>query len=91
MSQHGKLSNAIQRHQRWALDLGHDPLLDGRQLRVVGVMDHYSQECLLFSVDTSISGGRVARELDSLISKYGKPVQIGSDNGSEFTSKPIRQ
>ena len=91
MSQRVKLSNAIQGHQLWGLDLVHDRLLDGRQVRVLGVMDHYSWECLLLSVDTSISGGRVGRELDSLIRKYGKPVQIVSDNGSEFTSKAIRQ
>ena len=35
--------------------------------------------------------GRVAGELDSLISKYGKPVEIVSDNGSEFTTKALRQ
>ncbi len=91
MSQRGKLSTATRRHEIWALDFVHDRLVDGRQVRVLGVMDHYSRECLLLSVDTSISGARVVRELDSLIGKYGKPVQIVSDNGSELTSHAIRQ
>ena len=39
--------------------------------------------------DTSISGARVARELDALIRIYGKPACIVSDNGTEFTSKAI--
>jgi putative transposase len=39
--------------------------------------------------DTSISGARVARELDALVRIYGKPACIVSDNGTEFTSKAI--
>ena len=38
---------------------------------------------------TSISGARVARELDALVRVYGKPVWIVSDNGTEFTSRVI--
>lgn len=37
--------------------------------------------------DTSISGARVARELDALVRIYGKPNGIVSDNGTEFTSR----
>ena len=54
------------------------------------VVDHYTRQCLLLVVDTSISGARVARELESLIEKYDKPLAILSDNGSEFTSHAIR-
>jgi hypothetical protein len=36
--------------------------------------------------DTSISGTRVARELDRLLVAYGKPKTIVSDNGTELTS-----
>lgn len=39
--------------------------------------------------DTSISGARVARELDTLVRIYGKPSCIVSDNGTWFTSKAI--
>jgi len=39
--------------------------------------------------DTSISGARVARELDALVRVYGKPTCIVSDNGTEFTSRAI--
>ena len=39
--------------------------------------------------DTSISGVRVARELDALGRIYGKPASIVSDNGTEFTSRAI--
>ena len=39
--------------------------------------------------DTSLSGARVARELDALVRVYGKPACIVSDNGTEFTSRAI--
>ena len=54
------------------------------------MLDHYSRQCLLLLVDTSISGARLGRKLDSLIEKYDKPLSIRSDNGSEFTSHAIR-
>jgi putative transposase len=39
--------------------------------------------------DTSLSGVRVARELDRLMSERGKPKMVVSDNGSELTSNAI--
>jgi len=39
--------------------------------------------------DTSISGSRVARELDALVRLYGKPASLVSDNGIFFTSQTI--
>lgn len=41
--------------------------------------------------DTSLSGLRVARELDLIIERRGKPKMIVSDNGSAFTSNAILQ
>ena len=41
--------------------------------------------------DTSISGFRVARELDRLLTDRGKPKMIVSDNGTELTSNAILQ
>lgn len=41
--------------------------------------------------DTSLSGLRVARELDRIIEERGKPRMIVSDNGGEFTSSAILQ
>ena len=48
-----------------------------------------SRECLTLAADTSIGGARVVRELDMLTSRYGKPLCIVSDNGTEFTSRAV--
>lgn len=40
-------------------------------------------------VDTSIGGHRMARELDNLIARRGRPHTIVSDNGTEMTSRAM--
>ncbi len=76
-------------NQRWSLDFVSDAFTDGRRLRIFAVVDDYSRECLGLIADTSISGVRVARELDAVIAQRGKPAMIVSDNGTEFTSQAI--
>ena len=76
-------------NQRWSLDFVHDQMTDGRRLRILAVVDDYSRECLALVADTSISGIRVARELDSIVAVRGRPGGIVSDNGTELTSTAI--
>ncbi|MGO6930130.1 DDE-type integrase/transposase/recombinase, partial [Rhizobium ruizarguesonis] len=67
-------------------DFVSDQFTDGRRLRILTVVDDCTRECLALVSDTSLSGLRVARELDRIIEERGKPRMIVSDNGSEFTS-----
>ena len=60
-----------------------------RRFRILAVIDDCCRENLCLVADTSISGARVARELDALVRIYGKPACIVSDNGTEFTSRAI--
>lgn len=76
-------------NQRWSLDFVSDALTDGRRLRILAVEDDFTRECLCLVADTSISGKRVARELDALIARRGKPLTVVSDNGTELTSLAI--
>ncbi|HEX2680648.1 MAG TPA: IS3 family transposase [Candidatus Dormibacteraeota bacterium] len=73
-------------NQRWSLDFVSDVLADGRRFRVLVVVDDFTRECLALVVDTSISGRRVARELDAIVAARKKPLLIVSDNGTELTS-----
>ncbi|MDQ0524218.1 putative transposase [Methylobacterium gregans] len=67
-------------NQRWSLDFVSDTLDDGRRFRILVVVDDCTRECLALVVDTSLSGRRVARELDRIIVGRGKPLMIVSDN-----------
>lgn len=76
-------------NERWSLDFVSDQLTDGRRFRILTVVDNCTRENLALVADTSLSGQRVARELDRLIAERGKPKMIVSDNGTEFTSNAI--
>jgi len=76
-------------NQRWSLDFVSDTLVDGRRFRILCVIDDFSRECLATVVDNSISGERVARELDAIAERRGQPLMVVSDNGTELTSKAI--
>lgn len=73
-------------NHRWSLDFVSDALGDGRRFRVLCMVDDFTRECLALVADTSLSGTRVARELDAVIARRGKPHLVVSDNGTEFTS-----
>jgi len=74
---------------RWSVDFVHDQFSNGRRFRILNVIDDVTKECLAAIADTSISGRRVARELDAVIGRRGKPGLIVSDHGTEFTSNAM--
>ena len=76
-------------NQRWSLDFVSDQMTDGRRFRILTVVDNCTRECLALVADTSLSGRRVARELDNIIRQRGRPAMIVSDNGTELTSNAI--
>ena len=76
-------------NQRRSLDFVSDSLIDGRRFRILCVIDDFSRECLTTVVDNSLSGVRVARELDHIAELRGYPCMVVSDNGTELTSNAI--
>ncbi|MEZ7813106.1 MAG: IS3 family transposase [Paracoccaceae bacterium] len=80
---------ALRPGESWSLDFVSDTFGASRKFRMLAVNDNCCRENLCLMADTSISGARVARELDALVRVYGKPACIVSDNGTEFTSRAI--
>jgi len=74
-------------NQRWSMDFVSDQLANGRRFRVLNIVDDFSREYVLKIVDFSISGHRLARELDRIARQL--PKTIVCDNGPEFTSKAM--
>ena len=64
-------------NQRWSLDFVSDSLSCGRRFRILNVTDDFNHECLAAVVDTSLSGDRVAHELNQIseISLHGSQRQ----------------
>jgi len=77
------------RNIRWSLDFVADTLASGRRFRILTLVDDFTRECLGLVVDTSLTGPRVARELDRIAEIRDYPRMIVSDNGSELTSNAI--
>ena len=76
-------------NQRWSLDFVADTFAGNRRMRIFALVDDFTAECLCLVADTSLSGLRVARELDGVIAARKRPALIVSDNGTEFTSMAI--
>ena len=77
------------RNLRWSIDFVADTLDSGRRFRILTLVDDFTRECLGLVVDTSLTGLRVARELDRIAEVRGYPGMIVSDNGTELTSNAI--
>lgn len=76
-------------NERWALDFVCDQLADGRRIKLMTVVDECTRESLRVTVANSIKGKDVTEELDKIIAERGKPEEIQSDNGTEFTSNAV--
>ncbi len=76
-------------NQQWSLGFVSDSLSCGRRFHILNVIDDFSREYLAALVDTSLSGERVARELDRIAQIRGYPYMVVSDIGTEPTSNAI--
>ncbi len=73
------------------MDFVADTFGASRKFRILAMDDDYCWANLCLVADTSISGTRVACELDALVRLHGEPACIVSDNGTKFTSRVILQ
>jgi putative transposase len=80
-------SHLVRANQEWALDFAADTLASGRGIRVLAVVDAFTRENLSLEVDTSLSGRRVTRSLESVVECRGTPEAIRCDNGPELTRR----
>ena len=71
-------------NQAWCMDFCHDRLENGRQARILAVLDCFTRECLLLKAATSFPSFEVEKELGWLFLVHGKPGRLVCDNGPEF-------
>lgn len=76
---------ATRPNERWSMDFVSD-VAGGRRYRALTVLDECTREAVAIEVDTSLPGQRVVRVLERLSVERGKPAEIITDNGPEFTS-----
>ena len=75
----------------WSYDFLSDRTEDGRQLRLLAVIDEYTRECLAIEVARSHTAEDVVGVLQYLFAVRGAPQHLRSDNGPEFVAKSVRR
>jgi putative transposase len=73
----------------WCLDFVFDACLNGTKLKILGVKDEFTKECLALEVETNFKALCVQRVLQRLIESRGAPAFLRSDNGSEFIARTL--
>ncbi len=71
----------------WALDFQFDHTIDGRQVKILNVIDEYTREALACRVAHNIDADGVVAVLDRLAAERGRPPAfLRFDNGPEFVA-----
>lgn len=82
---------AERKNHVWSYDFVFDRLDDGRQIKILPVLDNFTRECLAILVAFNITARDVIAVLERLIEEHGAPRFIRSDNGPEFIAHEIKQ
>ena len=74
----------------WALDFQFDRTIDGRQVKLLNIIDEYTREALAIVVDHSIGADQVVANLARLSVERGRsPAFVRFDNGPEFVAHAV--
>ena len=74
----------------WSYDFLFDRTEDGRQVKILALVDQYTRECLCTHVARSITGQDVIDVLAGVMAERGSPANIRSDNGPEFVATAVQ-
>ena len=76
----------------WAMDFQFDRTIDGRQVKLLNIIDEFTREALEVTVEHSITADDVITVLDRLVIERGRPPAfVRFDNGPEFVAKIIAE
>ena len=78
-------------HALWAMDFQFDHTIDGRQLKLLNIIDEFTRECLAIRIDRKLNSTSVVDALPDLFILRGVPDHTRLDNGPEFVAKAVRE
>ena len=81
----------LRRNHVWSYDFITDRTEDGRQLKLLVVLDEFTRECLAIEPARSFTGRDVIGLLQYVFAVRGAPEHLRSDNGPEFVAKVVRR
>lgn len=74
----------------WSYDFLYDQTADGRQLKLLPVVDEFTRGCLTIEVERGMDAEGVVSTLEYLFEIRGEPEHIRSGNGPEFIAEAVR-
>ena len=93
----GESQNGCIRHRAthpnhvWSYDFVMDRTEDGRELKLLVVIDEYTRECLALEVGRWFTARDVMLTLQYLFAVRGAPEHVRSDNGPEFIANQLQR
>jgi putative transposase len=84
------LLQPIRANLTWSMDFMQDTLENGRKFRTLNIIDDYNREALGIEVEYSFPSEKVVEVIQRIIEWRGKPMEIRTDNGSEFVAKAFK-
>ena len=92
----GSSENGYTRHRAerpehvWSYDFVRDQTADGRQLKILPVVNEFTRRCLTIEVERSMTAEDVVSVLEKRFNRHGEPEHIRSDNGPEFVAEAVQ-
>lgn len=75
----------------WALDFQFDQTADGRNLKLLHIVDEFTREALQVACERRIDADQTVARLEGILAETGRaPEHIRCDNGPELTANALR-
>jgi len=73
----------------WAADFQFDQTRDGRQLKILNIVDEFTREALSTRTERSIDADDVVATLEEIAGERGFPAYVRFDHGPEFVAYAV--
>ena len=73
----------------WALDFQYDQTDDGKNLKLLNIIDEFTRQCLAIVAARSINADKVVATLEALAAKRGAPKYLRMDNGPKLVAHAL--
>ncbi len=74
----------------WSYDFTFERTEDGRQVKILAIVDECTRESLYLDAARSIRSRDVIEALASVMAERGVPAYVRSDNGPEFVAAAVQ-